>query len=318
MPRRPSPPAGSQPDRPQLDGILVIAKPAGPTSHDVVALARRLTGTRRIGHGGTLDPFASGVLPLFLGFATRLVEYHLGDEKQYRATVCLGASSTTDDLDGELTPVGSAPVSREQFEAALASFVGPQAQRPPAYSAIQVGGRRAYDMARAGESPELALRQVELRRLDLLDWDEADPARPIAIVDVTCSAGTYVRALARDLGAAVGSGGYLGALSRTRSGPFGLDDALPLDALRAASAEGPDAVRALLRRADLGLETIAAVELADAEVDDAAKGRFVRPAAGLATVEDGALLRLLRADGSLVGIGRRAGRHIAPEKMALR
>ena len=102
-----------------MDGVLVVAKPVGPTSHDVVALARRLTGTRRIGHGGTLDPFASGVLPLFLGFATRLVEYHLGDDKHYRATICFGASSTTDDLDGELSPVGGASPSREALVAAL-------------------------------------------------------------------------------------------------------------------------------------------------------------------------------------------------------
>jgi len=140
-----------QPDAPGMHGILVVAKPAGPTSHDVVALVRRLGGTRRIGHGGTLDPFASGVLPLFLGGATRLVEYHLRDDKTYRATVCFGAGSTTDDLDGELTPAeGPAPV-REAFETALPTFLGTQLQQPPAYSAIQIGGRRAYAMARAGE-----------------------------------------------------------------------------------------------------------------------------------------------------------------------
>jgi tRNA pseudouridine55 synthase len=317
MPRRPEPP-----DAPRLDGILVVAKPAGPTSHDVVALARRLTGTRRIGHGGTLDPFASGVLPLFLGFATRLVEYHLGDEKEYRATICLGSSSTTDDLDGELSPValppGTAPMTEGRVREVLATFLGPQSQRPPAYSAIQIGGRRAYDIARAGEAPELAARQVELRRLDLVDWDGTDPERPVAIVEVTCSAGTYVRALARDLGAALGSGGYLGALVRTRSGPFRLDDATSLDTLRAAGASGPDAVAGLLRPPDLGLETVPAVALAAAEVDDAAKGRFVRPAGGFGAAGEGALLRLVGPDGILVGIGRRAGRHIAPEKMAIR
>ena len=313
MARRPD-----APEAPRLDGILVVAKPAGPTSHDVVALARRLTGTRRIGHGGTLDPFASGVLPLFLGFATRLVEYHLGDEKAYRATICLGASSTTDDLDGELTPIEGEPVTEERFRAALARFVGPQAQRPPAYSAIQVGGRRAYDMARAGEAVELAPRAVELRRLDLLEWDATDPARPVAIVDVTCSAGTYVRALARDLGLAVGSGAYLGALARTRSGPFVLDDATSLGALRAAGASGAAAITGLLRRADLGLEAVPAISLTAAEVDDAAKGRFVRPAAGLGAAAPGDLLRLVGPDGMLVGIGKRDGRHVAPEKMALR
>ena len=301
-----------------MDGVLVVAKPAGPTSHDVVALARRLAGTRRIGHGGTLDPFAAGVLPLFLGFAVRLVEYHLGDEKAYRATICFGATSTTDDLDGELQPVASAPVGESAVREALAGFVGPLAQRPPAYSAIQVGGRRAYDIARAGEPLELATRQVELRRLDLVEWDARDPERPVAIVDVTCSAGTYVRALARDLGEAVGSGAYLGALLRTRSGPFELDGATTLDELRAAGAAGPEAVRALLRPADAGLEHLPAVRLEEGEIRDAAMGRFIRPAAGLGDVEDGAILRLVDAEGRIVGIARRDGRRLAPDKMAHR
>ena len=187
-----------------LDGILVVAKPAGPTSHDVVALIRRLALTRRVGHGGTLDPFATGVLPVFLGRATRLVEFHLGDRKRYRATVCFGASSTTDDLDGELTPVDGPPPTRPAVEAALAALVGPIRQVPPAYSAIKLGGRRAYALARAGETPVLAPRDVTIDRLELVDWDESDPARPIAIVDVDCSAGTYVRAIARDVGAAIG------------------------------------------------------------------------------------------------------------------
>ena len=190
-----------------MHGVLIVAKPAGPTSHDVVALVRRLAATRRIGHGGTLDPFASGVLPLFLGGATRLVEYHLADDKAYRATICFGASSTTDDLDGELTPVeGAVAPSHEIVVEALAGFVGVQQQQPPVYSAVQVGGRRAYAMARAGESVELPSRSVEIKSLDLVEWDDSDPERPIAIVDVRCSAGTYVRALARDLGARLGSG----------------------------------------------------------------------------------------------------------------
>jgi tRNA pseudouridine55 synthase len=306
------------PDAPLLDGVLVIAKPAGPTSHDVVALARRLTGTRRIGHGGTLDPFASGVLPLFLGFATRLVEYHLGDEKGYRATICLGATSTTDDLDGELQPVDGSTVDEGRFREALDGFVGPRAQRPPAYSAIQIGGRRAYDMARAGETPELAERQVDLRRLDLVEWDGTDPTRPVAIFDVTCSAGTYVRALARDLGEAVGSGAYLGALIRTRSGPFALEHATSLDTLRTAGAVGADAVRALLQPADVGLDAVPAVVLSDPEISDAVMGRFVRPTAGLGSAADGEMVRLLDSAQRLVGIARRDGKRLAPEKMAHR
>ena len=189
------------------------------------ALVRRLAATKRVGHGGTLDPFAAGVLPVFLGRATRIVEYHLGDGKAYRATICFGESSTTDDLEGERTPATGAAPSREAVEAALPSFTGPLEQRPPAYSAIKVGGRRAYAMARAGETVELAARDVTIHELSIVEWDDTDPDRPIAVVDVTCSAGTYVRALARDLGASLGSAAYLGALRRTAAGPFRLEDA---------------------------------------------------------------------------------------------
>ncbi|HSG85771.1 MAG TPA: tRNA pseudouridine(55) synthase TruB, partial [Candidatus Limnocylindrales bacterium] len=179
------------------DGVLVVHKPAGPTSHDIVGLVRRLAGTRRIGHGGTLDPFASGVLPLFLGAATRLAEYHLGRDKRYRATVCFGASSTTDDLEGELTRAGKAP-DQAAVEAALAGFRGTIEQRPPDFSAVKIGGRRAYAMARAGITPELRPRTVTIHALELLSWDATDADRPIGTIDLSCSAGTYVRSVARD------------------------------------------------------------------------------------------------------------------------
>jgi tRNA pseudouridine55 synthase len=302
-----------------MHGVLIVAKPAGPTSHDVVALVRRLAATRRIGHGGTLDPFASGVLPLFLGGATRLVEYHLGDDKSYRATICFGASSTTDDLDGDLTPATGPAPTREGMEETLRTFLGPQLQQPPAYSAIQVAGRRAYAMARAGEAVQLASRQVEIKRLELLEWDAADPSRPIAIVDVTCSAGTYVRALARDIGTRLGSAAYLGALVRTASGPFSLDGARSLDDIREAAASGgPDGIRRLLLPPDTGLEALPAVALTASEIADANQGRFVKPAAGLHGTPDGVPLRLLDAAGTIVGMGRRDGPRIAPTKILAR
>ncbi|HUG30026.1 MAG TPA: tRNA pseudouridine(55) synthase TruB [Candidatus Limnocylindria bacterium] len=304
-----------QPDAPGMHGVLVIAKPAGPTSHDVVALVRRLAATRRIGHGGTLDPFASGVLPLFLGGATRLVEYHLTDDKSYRATICFGATSTTDDLDGELTPVEAPAPTRVAVEAALAEFLGPQRQQPPAYSAVQVGGRRAYAMARAGETVDLPSREVVFHALDLVEWDDRDADRPIAVVDVRCSAGTYVRALARDLGTRLGCGAYLGALVRSASGPFTLDGAHSLDAIRAASAEGgPEGVRELLLPPDTGLDAMPAVQLTAGEIADAFQGRFVRPVSGLHGTADGPM-RLTDDAGTIVGMGRRAGTRIAPTKM---
>ena len=306
-----------QPDAPGMHGVLVVAKPAGPTSHDVVALVRRLAATRRIGHGGTLDPFASGVLPLFLGGATRLVEYHLADDKAYRATICFGASSTTDDLDGELTAIEGAPSpGREMAVAGLAGFLGEQLQQPPVYSAVQVGGRRAYALARAGEAVDLPPRRVVLHGLDLVEWDDRDPARPIAIVDVRCSAGTYVRSLARDLGARLGCGAYLGALVRTASGPFNLEAARSLDAIRAvAAASGPDGILELLLPSDAGLDALPAVALTAAEITDAVQGRFVRPSGGLHGVGDASPLRLVDAAGLIVGMGRREGGRIAPTKI---
>ncbi len=298
---------------PGLDGILVVAKPAGPTSHDIVALVRRLAATKRVGHGGTLDPFASGVLPVFLGHATRIVEYHLGDRKAYRATVCFGASSTTDDLEGELTPATGPAPTRPAVEAALAGMTGPISQRPPAYSAIKVAGRRAYAMARAGETVELAERAVTIHALDLVTWDEADPERPIAVVDVACSAGTYVRALARDIGERLGSAAYLGALTRTASGPFALDDAQPLDAIRSAAADGPAGLVPLLRSLDAGLDAFPIVSLTAEEVVAVARGQFVRPASGLPGPADH--YRLQDEAGSLVAIASGTGGRLAPDKV---
>jgi tRNA pseudouridine55 synthase len=300
---------------PGLDGILVVAKPAGPTSHDIVALVRRLTATKRVGHGGTLDPFATGVLPLFLGRATRLVEYHLGDRKAYRATICFGASSTTDDLDGELTPAKGPAPDRAAVEAALATQVGPIAQVPPAYSAIKLGGRRAYAMARAGETPVLAPRQVTIDRLELLDWDGTDPDRPIAIVEVDCSAGTYVRSLARDVGRAVGSAAYLGALVRTGSGGFQLDRAHSLEAIRAATETGSAGLVPLLLPLDTGLEALPRVTLSATEVVAVGRGQFVRPEATLPSIAPGE--RLIAVDGNarIVAVGGIRDGRFAPDKV---
>ncbi|HEX5014730.1 MAG TPA: tRNA pseudouridine(55) synthase TruB [Candidatus Limnocylindrales bacterium] len=294
-----------------MDGILVANKPAGPTSHDVVALVRRLAATKRVGHGGTLDPFASGVLPLFLGRATKIVEYHLGDSKGYRATVCFGASSATDDLEGELTPADGPAPSRPAVEAALASFVGEISQRPPAYSAIKVAGRRAYAMARAGETVELAERQVTIESLALESWDASDPERPIAIVEVRCSAGTYIRALARDLGIAVGNAAYLGALVRTASGPFTLEQSIPLDDLRAASADGPDKLASLLVPIDAGLDTLPSVTVAAEDLGAILRGQFVRSPARF---DDGPI-RVRDERGRLVAIARYRDGRLAPDKV---
>jgi tRNA pseudouridine55 synthase len=253
------------------------------------------------------------VLPVFLGHATRIVEYHLGDRKAYRATVCFGASSTTDDLEGELTPTDGPAPTRATVEGALAGFVGPIAQRPPAYSAIKVGGRRAYAMARAGEPVILATREVTIHELTLQQWDDTDPTRPIAMIDVECSAGTYIRALARDLGETVGSAAYLGALTRTASGPFVLSGATSLDDIREAAAERPAGLLPYLRPIDAGLETLPTVALTGSEVAAIAKGQYVRPASGIAVEAEH--YRLQGPDGALVAIASATAGRLAPDKV---
>ena len=292
-----------------LNGILVVAKAPGPTSHDIVALIRRLTGVRRVGHGGTLDPFAAGVLPVFVGHATRLVEYHLRDDKEYRALVSFGARSTTDDLDGELTPSGSAP-TRAQVQEALAGFRGEIEQIPPDYSAVRVAGRKAYELARHGEKPDLKPRRVTIHRFELTDWDDGDPTRPVASVEVRCSAGTYIRSLARDLGEQLGSGAHLAALTRTASGPFILDMARPLEEVRSTLADGRAAE--LLLPMDTGLESYPVLTVGEQDVASLARGQQLRRARD--TIAD-SLVRVMDESGNLVAIARATGGLIKPEKV---
>jgi tRNA pseudouridine55 synthase len=299
-----------------MDGVLVVAKPVGPTSHDVVGLVRRLSATKRVGHGGTLDPFASGVLPVFLGKATRLVEYHLGDRKRYRSTVCFGASSSTDDLEGALTPVDAPPPSRAAVEAALERFRGEIEQTPPAYSAIKVAGRRAYALARAGQAVDLAPRSVTIHRIEIADWDPATPGQPVAIIDVECSAGTYVRSLARDLGAAVGNAAYLGALVRTASGPFTLEDAIPLDDVRAATEAGPEALAALLLPMDAGLD-LPVVTVPSASLVALGRGQAIGIPPGTGSLAEDDPVRLVDDTSRLVAIARRNGTKLAPDKVLI-
>ena len=199
------------------------------------------------------------------------------------------------------------------MDAALAGFTGAISQRPPAFSAIKVGGRRAYAMARAGETVVLAEREVTIHELTMLEWDGTDPERPIAILDVVCSAGTYIRALARDLGETLGSAAYLGALVRTASGPFVLDDAVALDAVRDAAAAGPEGLLPLLRPIDTGLEAFPEVVLTDEETLAVARGQFVSPGAGLPGPSEH--YRLRGPDGTLVAIASSSGGRLAPDKV---
>ncbi len=217
-----------------ISGALVVDKPVGMTSHDVVQAIRNGTGLRRAGHTGTLDPRASGVLVILVGPAVRLSEYVSASDKRYQAIIRLGGSTDTFDAEGLVTPTKDpVNVTETQFETALQTFVGEIEQTPPPYSAVKVQGRKAYEMAREGEEVELAPRKITVHHLEVLEW-----APPEVVIDVHCSSGTYVRSLANDLGVMLGCGAYLVGLRRTKSGRFSLRDLVPLRKLQEAFTAG--------------------------------------------------------------------------------
>lgn len=212
-----------------MNGFLNLHKPLGFTSHDCVAKVRRLLKLKRVGHAGTLDPAATGVLPIALGRATRLLQY-LRSDKAYRATIRFGLATATDDLEGEvLTSQAASGLTLEAVKAELPQFIGKIQQVPPNYSAVQVQGKRLYDLARSGQAIEVQARSVEIYSLEILDWRSGDfPELELAI---SCGSGTYIRAIARDLGVALQTGATLAALIRTESSGFLLSDSLTLDDL---------------------------------------------------------------------------------------
>jgi len=234
-------------------GLLLVDKPRGVTSHDVVARARRLLGTRKVGHAGTLDPMATGLLLLGVDSSTRLLTYLVGLDKEYTATIRLGEATDTDDAEGDIVETQSASeVTDAAIATGVARLTGPIEQVPSTFSAIKVDGRRAYDRARAGEEVDLKARPVVIRAFDVLDV-RRDAATVDVDVRVVCSSGTYIRALARDLGRDLGAGGHLTALRRTEVGPFSVADGVTLPDPRsdpdAAAAFDGDA--ALLDPADV-------------------------------------------------------------------
>jgi len=251
-----------------LSGILNVDKPLGMTSHDVVDAVRRFTSQRRVGHAGTLDPAASGVLLVCLGQATRIAEFLMDSTKLYRAVVRFGAVSTTDDREGTITPSGApaAELTLDRIVAATARFIGDVEQVPPAYSAIKVQGKPLYRAARAGAPIEAKPRIVHIERIDLISW-----LAPDLTIDVTCSKGTYIRALARDLGQALGSGAYLQALRRLASGPFTVDTSWSLEEIERACARGE--LQRLLQPLDLAVRAWPAFSLAPEDVLAIRQGR---------------------------------------------
>ncbi len=215
-----------------MNGVLIVDKPRDWTSHDVVAKLRGIYQTKRIGHSGTLDPMATGVLVVFLGRATRAVELCENDEKEYLARLCLGTVTNTQDTTGEILEQNSVDVSEERLRQALSGFLGPQEQIPPMYSAVKIGGRKLYELARKGQSVERKPRSIVIHALELISFDGTE----VELV-VRCSKGTYIRTLCHDIGQALGCGGCMSDLRRTRAGRFALDDCLTLDEIQQARRE---------------------------------------------------------------------------------
>ena len=242
------------------DGFVVVDKAGAMTSHDVVAVGRRVLGTRKVGHAGTLDPMATGILILGFGNGTRLLQYITDGDKSYRATIALGATTVTDDVEGEVisraTQSQLADISDEQIHSALASMRGVISQRPSSVSAVKVDGKRAHERVRAGEVFELASREVTISQLDVLEIRRSAVAIQIEI-EVTCSTGTFIRAIARDLGATLNVGGHLTHLRRTRVASFGEDVANSFERFKSGDFETLgliDVARSIFKVRELTLE----------------------------------------------------------------
>ncbi|MBN1667255.1 MAG: tRNA pseudouridine(55) synthase TruB [Anaerolineales bacterium] len=274
-----------------VSGVLVVDKPVGMTSHDVVQIIRRGTGIRRAGHTGTLDPRASGVLVILIGPAVRLSEYVSASDKRYQATIRLGTSTDTYDSEGTVTKYASADhITEEDFSEKLQNYIGEIWQTPPPFSAVKVQGRRSYDRARKGEEVDLEPRQINVYSLELLEW-----APPEAVLDVYCSSGTYVRSLAHDLGNDLGTGAYLIGLRRTKSGRFTLRDAVPLRQLQDAFVAG-EWYRYLIPAAE-ALAEWPAIELDGEQVELVRHGHRIS-----GEPMDATLVRAITEQGDLVAV----------------
>ena len=282
-------------------GVLLVDKPAGVTSHDVVSLVRRAAHTRRVGHTGTLDPFATGLLVVLIGRGTRLIPYIDGEPKVYEATIRFGAETDTDDVTGQVTRVAPPPTAAA-IDAAILQLTGAIDQVPPAYSAKQVGGTRAYAAARRGAALELAPSRVVVNDWTIVDRHDAD-----LMVRITCGGGTYIRALARDLGRMADSAAHLAALRRTRSGPFSVADAITVEALRSGSL----ALQSLRR---------AVPSLPVRRLDAAERGRVGHGNAIAAVAIDqpeGSRIALVDDEETLLAVAERCGEELRPRLVLL-
>ena len=301
--------SGSRSKRATVNGWLVLNKPIGLTSVAALNKVKRLFNARKAGHAGTLDPLATGVLPIAFGEATKTVPYAVDSEKGYRFTVRWGAETTTDDSEGEVVEENEARPTREQIEAALDDFRGEIEQTPPRFSAVKVEGARAYDLAREGEAFELRSRTVDVHRLEIIDI----PDRDTCIFEADCGRGTYVRAIARDLGRALGCLGHICALERTRVGGFHVEEAVTLEDIENASEAGPEALRALLAPVHTALTALPEIRLSQ---QDAARVRRGQPV--LLRGRDAPILNAkayATVRGTLVALGEVSHGEFTPERV---
>jgi tRNA pseudouridine55 synthase len=284
-----------------LNGVVVVDKPVGPSSFGIVSQARRLTGARKVGHGGTLDPAASGVLPICFGEATKIAQFLLDADKEYDATIRFGIATDTYDATGTVTARGAAGhLTRPQVEQAAGRFLGWIDQRPPAFSALKRGGQPLYALARAGQTVIVEPRRIRVDAFEVLELTAQDPEHPTARVRVACSKGTYIRSLAHDVGVALGTGAHLEALRRTRSGPFRIVQAVAPEAL----GEG-GAAAALVPLAQ-ALQALPSLTLSPALVQAVSQGKAI-PWREVGTPEAGdGPVRLLDERGALVAVAARA------------
>ncbi len=290
----------------QASGFIIVNKPVGATSFSMVALVRRLTGVRRVGHAGTLDPLASGVLPVAVGHATRLIEYLDDEWKTYAAGVRFGIETDTYDAAGEVTATADASaVTRERIEAALPAFIGDIEQTPPVYSALKVAGKPLYRYAREGADVAVAARVVHVESIGLRSYADA-----VAEIEVRCGKGTYIRSLAHDLGRALGCGAHLASLVRTRSGGFGMGDAWTPEQLTAEAAD--DRLEDVLLAADRAVERRPAAIFGEPHSRDIVSGRDV----SFESPADASICRAYTESGDFLGVLTRvAERAWHPEKV---
>jgi tRNA pseudouridine55 synthase len=286
-------------------GVVNLDKPVGPTSHDMVGLLRRLTGTRRIGHAGTLDPLASGVLPILVGAATRFSEELTGGWKRYEAIIRLGARSATDDAEGPIQPSGVPVPDEATVRAALDTFIGTFDQRPPAFSARKQAGRLAHRAARAGETLELPARTVTVESIEVLAYEPGESTADLRI-DLRCGAGTYVRSIARDLGERLGCGAHLASLRRTEAAGLRADDAVTPEHLESLAAEG--------RLADAVLPVAALLPLPKLALETAAAWRFRHGSAQPAPDDLEGRVAVFAGE-QLIGVGHLDGGMLRPDKV---